>query len=151
MAAWAGVGISASSIVVAIIALKRSSKAHRETIDIQKKVVKIEEERESDRKRRSKSAVLKAEMRETSKGGNRLYVINSGEAGARNVKVWMDGKPLNEHRASVKGSEIPTLIGPHSEGSCFLALTLACSPPFDLKINWDDDYDEHREYRSTVT
>jgi len=141
IAAWTGVGISALSIVVAIIALIRSSKAHRETIAIQKKVMEIEQEREADRIKKSKSAVLHAEIRNTGRREHRLFVINSGESAARNVTVKTDNK----------NARIPDLIGPKTEVSCMLMLDLNNPISFEIEITWDDDYANNKKYETKLT
>lgn len=63
----------------------------------------------------------------------------------------MDDKPLSEHPAAVKNDPMPDLVGPKSEIGCILGLDMQCTPPFKLKITWDDDFENNRMYQTTLT
>mgnify|MGYP001771060955 CR=1 FL=1 len=122
--------ISAFALVVSIVALWRS---------------------ERERRLSALQASLYPRLSRTERG-ERLYVVNSGKAEARNVRVKLDGVPLNEHPVAVRGSDIPTLIGANSEVSCVLAITLdSPPPPYEIEIRWDDDSGMDRVYRGTLT
>ncbi len=126
-AGWVGVGVSGVAVVVSIAALWKSSLAQRKANAAQQRIVEIEEHREKDRLAVGKRAELRAELRKTARGTSRLYVINEGPAGARNVAVSLDEKPLLDHEAG--GAELTSTIGPHSEVSCILSVHSTCAPP----------------------
>ncbi len=156
-AAWVGSIISTAALIVSIVALLKSARAQREALaaqreanDAQRRIVEIEEQREKDRIRVARRAELRAALR---RAGNsyRLYLINDGECDARNVAVTLDGKPLAEHPIALHDMTMSSVIGRRSEASCILGIHLGCGPPFDIEITWDDDSQERRSYKSTLT
>jgi hypothetical protein len=150
-ASWAGVIIAMGSLIVAIIAMRKSFHAEQEAIAAQRRIVEIEEWREKERRLDALQAKLQAELREMGNGSERLYLVNLGRAEARNVKVSFDGKPLEEHCASVGGDSLPSLVGPGAEVSCLVSITNVCAPPFQCEVRWDDDSGLDRLYRTTLT
>ncbi len=148
---WAGVMIAAGSLIVSVIAVRKSSWAQREAIAAQKRIVEIEEQREKERHTRSLQAQLQPRLRKSSTGSCRLYLSNSGKAEACNVEVILDDKALDEHCASVKGDSIPTRIEANSEVSCLLNITFKCAPPFGIEVKWDDASGTGRIYRGILT
>jgi len=151
LAAWASVLVATGSLVVAIIALIKSGRAQHRATDAQQRIVKIEEQREQNRRAQALQAILRPELRKTGRNSDRLYIVNQGAAEARNIRVEMDGKPLAEHPAAVRNDPMPDFVGPDSEIGCLLAFHMQCTPPFDLKITWDDDSGKDRIYRTTLT
>ena len=143
--------ISALSFVVSGLATWIAWKAYRESVGLQQRMLKIEEQREWDRQLSASQALLHPVLRKTEKGFYRLCLVNSGTAAARNVRVMLGGKPLSEHPAAVPGDDMPTHVGPKSEVSCLLALTSGCCPPFDIEVRWEDDSGSDRSYRGTLT
>lgn len=147
---WASVVISALSLFVSVIAVWKSSRAQREANDTQKRVVEIEEQRDRERRERACQADLRPQLRRSDELW-RLYLINRGQAEARNVRVTLDGEPLHEHPVGTMGG-MPTQVGPNSEVSCVLIFGLGIpGPPFSIEIKWDDDFGTDRTYRGTLT
>lgn len=126
---WGDLLIFFCSLVISFIALRKSIHTQNKANTIQEKLVLIEEQREYDRKTRSLQARMCAELRKKSKG-YWLYLINFGEAEARNVRIKLDRIPLINHPAAVQGMHIPSFIGPNSEVGCPLSITQDCHPPF---------------------
>ncbi|NIA15989.1 MAG: hypothetical protein GWP08_18145 [Nitrospiraceae bacterium] len=172
---WIGIGISASSGVVAIIALCKSSSAQKRAIDAQRqateaqnRIVEIEEAREKDRSLAKKKALLVASLIREQTGQVRrhsaprtrdlLRIENRGDGSAHNIVVIVDNKPVLKHPAightsvrHVNPEEI-TKIGPQpSQFQYLLALSRECVPPFDVRITWDDDSGEPGEYETVVS
>jgi hypothetical protein len=145
------ISISALSLIVSGVATWIAWKAHRKTISLQQRMLQIEEQRERDRRLMASQAQLHPELRATTHGGYRLYIVNSGMAPARNLRVILDNTPLTEHPAAVQNDPMPTLVGPNSEVSCLLALMSGCSPPFDIELQWEDDSSTNRAYKGTLT
>jgi len=135
-------------LIVSIMAMVRSLQAQREANALQGRIARIEEDRELQRRLESLQAKLKPELRKAG-SSYRLYLVNSGLAEARNIRVRMDGVPFSEHM--VGGDRTPSTIGPGCEASCLLGLSLANSPPFDIEVQWDDDWEMERSYRTTLT
>jgi hypothetical protein len=150
-ASWVGVVVSAGSLVVATIALRRSGGAAAEANAVQRRLVAIEEGRESERRTQSQTAVLRPALRKTGKSTYRLCVTNAGASAAKDLQVRLDGKPLAEHDAAVANNALPSLVGPHSEVACLLGLHLQCAPPFQIHMTWHDDSGEQGRYEGTLT
>ncbi|MGB9879339.1 MAG: hypothetical protein ACPLRM_01130 [Anaerolineae bacterium] len=147
----AGIIVGGLSLIVSGIAMMGSWKAQREATTAQKRIVEIEEQREKEKVVSSQQALLHPELRETGTGSYRLYLVNSGKAEARNVQVKLDGVPLKDHHAAVKGDVMPTLIGPNAEVSCLLAISTRCAPPFEIEVLWDDDSGKDHIYRGILS
>jgi hypothetical protein len=147
---WAQILIPAGSLLVSIIALLNSNRAQRKAIDAQSRIVEIEEQREKEKKLEAVRARVRPQLRAV---GNsyRLYLVNEGAAEARNVQVRLDGRPLSEHPAAIKGSSLPSYIGPGAEVSCLLAISQSCHPPFEIQIHWEDDSGIDGTYRTMLT
>src|ERR1035438_6608094 len=92
---WVSVAIATGSLVVAIVAMTKANA-------VQRRIVEIEEQRDKHSRLESARAKLCPELRQMDSHSNRLYLVNRGQAEARNVRVEMDGKPLAEHPASVR-------------------------------------------------
>jgi archaellum component FlaG (FlaF/FlaG flagellin family) len=143
--------ISIISLIMAIIAVWISYSTQNKANEIQQRLVHIEEQREYDRKIKSRQANLRAELRKDERA-YKLYLINSGEAEARNIRIKIDGEPLEQHCAFVKGQSIPSYIGHNSEISCLMAFYFGCySSSFEVEVKWDDDYQKDRTYKSMLT
>ncbi len=154
--------IAICAIIVSIISIyfsrcanQRSLKLQEEQIEIQKRITQIEESRERDRVIQSQKAYLKAKLQKLQKKDERnsyhLVIENVGQGTARNVKAMLDRKPIIKHPAILPDQQEITLIGPASEISYIMAVTLSCSPPFEFKVTWEDDSGEPGEYITTLT
>ena len=143
--------ISALSFVVSGLATWIAWKAHRENVGLQQRMLEIEEQRERDRRLSASQARLYPKLREVSSSSCRLYLVNSGMAAARNVRVMLDDKPLADHPAAVQDDPMPTEVGPNSEVSCLLGCDFKCGPPFQIEVHWEDDSGSDRTYRGILT
>lgn len=151
LASWIGDGISVISVIVAVIALIKSDGAQRQANASQKRIVEIEEGRESDRNSEAKQAILRPRIWRHGSGDYRLHIENQGKAEARNVNMLLADMPFLDHPAVPKGETLCTLIGPGTDVSYCLAIAFGCAPPFDLVLTWDDDSKTGNSYRTTLT
>lgn len=152
LASWVGVVIASGSLVVAIIALLKRSRAQQEAKDVQRRLVAIEEQRESERRAQAQRAVLRPALCKTGSADCRLYLSNAGPVEARNVKVLLNGKPLNEHPAALPNDTLPALIGPESQVSCPMVFAIGTPlPPFEIEITWEDDSGHPGLYKGMLT
>jgi len=152
LASWVGIVIAAGSLVVAIVALRRSGRAAAEANAVQRQLVAIEEQRESERRAQAQKAALRPTLRKTGTSGYRLFVENSGSSAAQNVRVALGGKPLCEHPAAVRNDSLPSLIAPESEVSCLMAFSSSTPhPPFETEIAWEDGSGQPGSYSGTLT
>jgi hypothetical protein len=147
---WAGVVVAAVSLVVAIVALEKSCRAQREAKASQWRIVEVEEQREHDGGVENLQAILRPELRKMGSYSYRLYVVNRGASEARHIRVEVDGRPLSECDTAVKNDPLPESMGPHSEISCRFALHLQDTPPFKMKLTWDDYSGPDRSYCTTL-
>lgn len=146
-----GVIISALSLGVSAVALYTSWQANRQAIAAQRRIVEIEEQRERDRQRGELQASLHPQLRKINGHSYRLYLVNSGKVLARNIRVRLEGKRFSEHPAAIQGDDIPAQVGPHSEASCLINITMTCAPPFPIHVEWDDESGKDRIYQGTLT
>ena len=147
----AGVIVSGLSLVVSAIAIYTSWQAQRQAIAAQRRIVEIEEQRERDRQLTEVKASLHPQLRKTPRNSYRLYLVNSGKGIASNVRVRLDGKRFSEHAAAIRGDDMPTQVGPNSEVSCLLGVSMDCAPPFSIDVEWEDDSGKDRLYQGTLT
>jgi hypothetical protein len=80
------------SVGAAILAWSVSNRQNR----LQARMLELEEARERDRLAEGSRAELTAAMVRSSHSG-RLFITNDGPAGARNIRVTLDGKPIDRH------------------------------------------------------
>lgn len=146
-----GVVIAAGSLVVAILALRRSDNAQREANEVQLRLVELEEQREAERKSRESKAMLVPSLRKTDKSNYRLQIVNDGMAEARDVRVLLDGTPSSKHCSAVGGETIPPIVGPGSTVSCLLGIHMQCAPPFNIEISWEDDSGDSGSFKGVLT
>jgi hypothetical protein len=132
-------------------AMREANDVARQNLAVQERLAQIEQSRERDRLMQALQADLRAELRQTDRGGHRLVIANAGQGTARNLAITLDGKPLAEHPASSGNKNETTLIGPRSEVSCVLGLTRGCRPPFEFQATWDDDSGQQGRFSTTLT
>jgi hypothetical protein len=138
--------VSVGSLVLAVIALVKSSRA-------QSRVLSIEEEREADRKRHAQKARLVARIvKRSDRDSYWLEIENQGEAEAHSLEYTLDGQAPGAHAALRTGPDkIIRRIGPHSVVRHLLILTMQERPPYDFAVTWRDASDELGEFRTTLT
>lgn len=132
-------------------AMREANDVAKQNLAVQERLAQIEQSRENDRLMQALQAVLTAELRQTDRGGHRLFIANTGQGTARNLAITLNGKPLAEHPATSGNKDEITLIGPRSEVSCVLGLTRGCRPPFEFEATWDDDSGRQGRFSTTLT
>lgn len=149
--------ISIASLILSIVAVSWNIKLQKESNDLQKRIVLIEEEREYERKVKSRQANLRVELRKDEKGYE-FCIINYGEAEARNIQVKINGMLLKEWSNPIKAGRngmgilgsLPPYISPNSRVEYYLIALpdyiSLLSFPFEVEIKWDDDYEKDRIY-----
>lgn len=143
--------VSLLSIYFSFRANKKSLTLQKEQTEMQKRITQIEESRERERAIQSKKACLKAELREVKPNNHRLFIENSGQGTARNVKATLDGMPILNHPIIAYGQQEIILIGSYSEIWYKTGDMRYYSPPFKFKVTWEDDSGEPGEYETTLT
>lgn len=148
---FASLVLAFGSFCVAIMAYRKSAKTQDKNLELQQRIVQIEEGRDQVALTIARSATLRAELRVSGRNSYRLCIVNDGSSMARNVRVELGGMPLVDHPVFPRGVEIPKLIGPKSEINCVLAIPLNCAPSFVLRVLWDDDSGVNRKFETTLT
>ena len=153
-AALAALVVSAVSVVVAVISLRKSSKTQRRFLE-------IEESRERDRVVSTKRANLVAEMvKEPADLGDRdggiftnsyLRIENKGQAEGRAIEVLLDGVCAFEHPVMLKGQHRVNSIGPLSSFRYTITPSISSPPPEKITLSWTDDSGTPGRYESTLT
>lgn len=123
----------------------------KQNLAVQERLAQIEQSREHDRLMQALQAVLTAELRQTDRGGHRLFIANAGQGTARNLAITLDGKPLAEHPATSGNKDGSRIIGPGAEASYYMSLNRSCHPPFELDAMWDDDSGQQGRFSTTLT
>jgi hypothetical protein len=129
---------------------KQQNVLHEQHVAIQKHLVQIEEWRDGEKQIQSLKAIIRAELGTTDSGHDRLFVLNKGQGTARNVKITLDGEPLLEHEAIPDGEEEAKTIGPESEVSYCVIISMDCVPSFEFEATWDDDSGQQGQYCTTL-
>lgn len=149
LADWLALIVSIGSLVVAVIALRRTS--HAET-----RLLAIEEIRERDRVIHGKRARLTGTTRKDEHARFILEISNNGEAEAQNVSVVLDGLPLHEHPVIPK-QRLPNppsdgfTLGPASHVRYILGPTQQTRGPFTLLLRWADESGQPGDYKTTLS
>lgn len=151
MIEYVSAGVALISVLVAVYFGLRDHHLQRKYTALQQRLVEIEEIREQERNKTIKKAQLSACIEEYGRNNHRLFIVNEGNAEARNIHLKMDGETFEKHRAALRGEGEINCIGAHSSATKLLALSMGCAPPFDLEIFWDDDSGEQGNYRTTLT
>lgn len=148
------------SFVVSIFALGVSYCTQGKANKLQQRIVEIEEQRDRDMINATQKADLRAEIGEIEGCSARLFIKNDGASEARNIRVKMDGVPIEEHPA---GNKISDQVGPHAVISCDLIIgdtsisfirmptSVRKHPPFTIEITWEDNSGQNGLYRTTIT
>ncbi len=145
-----GIILAAGSLFIALLAYHKSGQAQDRANSIQAQLLKIEEQREAEALQRTQTASLRPALRKVSNTTYRLYLRNVGVSEARNVKVLINGIPLDNHPAAVSGDQLASLIGPNTEVSCLFNV-LHCQPPFGIEIAWEDNSGQLGLFRGTIS
>ncbi|MHB1768766.1 MAG: hypothetical protein ACYCUV_13060 [Phycisphaerae bacterium] len=87
---WIEALASVASVIIAVVAIRKSDCAQKATSAMQSQLVQIEESREADRKKEQNRPRMVAM---TDPGGGTLTIQNQGGAPAINVKVLIDDRP----------------------------------------------------------
>ena len=109
--------VSIASLILSVIAIYCSNKLQKQSNKLQERIVRIEEEREHERKIKSRQANVSAELQKCGKG-YKFYLINSGESEAKNIQIKLNKEPLEDIIAKhmiIMNGPLPSNIGPNSK------------------------------------
>jgi len=132
--------ISGCSFLFAVISFKKS---HR----IEQRQLEIDEERHSEEQAASLIGYFYFDGKRRT-----LRIENKGNGEARNIKVFLDGQPLEQHPCWVRNqpNRITTLCG-QGFGDYLLSLMMSSPFPQLAEIHWEDDVKKDNVSRSSLT
>lgn len=132
--------ISAISVLVAILAWRKSS-------SVQLRLLEIEEAREQDREIVGNQALLRARLNRRRRP-TRLFIKNRGRAQARNVEVLVDHQSVVSHPAVKSNQTERRTIGQKAE--VVYHLKRKENRPKRIHITWVDDSGEPGLFESDL-
>jgi len=149
-AALAAVAVSVISVVVSVIALRKSSRTQR-------RLLEIEERREQDRLSETRKArfVARIVSEEPSPGRKTknfyLEIENLGQSPAHDIDASLDDGPVLDHPTMLQRTKAVRQVGPQSSFRYMLAPHSSARLPQSIKIAWQDDSGEPGHYETTLT
>jgi hypothetical protein len=132
--------ISGCSFLFAVLSFRKSH-------NLGKRQLEIDEERRSDERSASLVAYFhKDEKRRT------LRIENKGNGEARNIKVIIDGSPIEQHPAWVQNqpNRVSVLCG-QGYGDYILGLSSSTPFPQIAEVYWEDDIKKDNISRNSLT
>ncbi|MGP4073964.1 hypothetical protein ACTWQB_15660 [Piscibacillus sp. B03] len=135
--------ISAVGVIIAAIGLyfnwRRTSMAVKEN---------------KEKKNEKKKAYLRIERSHAPSRSKRGYkdvliIENTGESDAKNIQFYINGKTANEHGLFFM-SEVPDRITSKNSITINLMIHKQTAPPWKIKIVYDDDFEDGREFETIV-
>jgi len=107
-----------------------------------------------ERARRSEewAAMLISYFHLNNEGRRSLHIENKGKGEARNIRLFLDGQPIEQHRCWIANqhNKITTLPG-LGHGDLILRLRSSKPIPKLVEIHWQDDVKEDNVSRSSLT
>ena len=143
-AVFTGVGI-----VVAVWANRKAAAAAEEANALERTIVNIEKQRHAERKEEKKKARLamhiEPEIHPSGAMQNLLIVENKGQCSARNLKFEI--RSIKDQAESKSGES--KILAPDS--ILMQRFAFNSSGPFEVTAIWDDDFEELREIKHSLT
>lgn len=97
-----------------------------------------------------KMADMKCFVIHGEKGNGRIRFYNDGKSNARNVRVEILSSDEDMRAVDVEDWKSYKVINPHSYREENLSLSIGCPDTIDLRIIWDDDYQQNRSVDLSV-
>lgn len=144
-----------SGIVTYIIASRQSDNQKRQNEfqerqnELQERMLALESSRERQRIHQGKRAAVRAEVVRIGHD-RRLRLSNEGAAVARNIKVDLDGKLMQEHAWMLRNDDVVSILGPTAEAMNIIVLTQQSPMKAHIRITWDDESGEPGEWESEL-
>ncbi len=152
--------ISIAALLLSAIAIGASIWAHSRTHMLQKRILRLEEEREEDRLIEKGKAHLTARIEKEEilrSGSSRIYrkdylvVDNKGMSEASNIEVLLKDQALSGNPLLHAVEQEVSHIGPQSSFRYEFAKGFRRELPLRVQINWQDDSGELGKYQTTLT
>ena len=130
--------IAILALVIAGIALFRDSKTSSGQLELDRRMLEIEQGRDQREKLERSTASVMAELVEDR--GTRIRLTNFGISEARALSVLLDDQPYDEHPTFLKGSaKLPDFLAGGADADIAVSFTLEMRDPVEVDIRWEDD------------
>lgn len=155
---WEGIGVIVTAVGVFLTWLhsRESRRIAEEALDLEKSRHESEEEERKRRERARKAADFSAYVGKGIAPGwkpKSMAIENTGNATARNIRVFIDGVPAKEHGEVLpdKCPEPGETRSPTDPPLYIPLMTSGQSPDaVRVKVLWDDDLGSDRSWERTV-
>lgn len=141
-------------LILSITAILVSAIVGGFSIYFHKRIVKLEEGRESDRIDKSKQADIVARITDgVSRTGKMKYLLsvsNNGDSEARNVKVKIEGETPTNFPDVLTDLDVIEVIAPGNQFDFIVAKSGDTKPYWSVEVLWDDNFEQGRSTRTTL-
>jgi hypothetical protein len=154
--------ISIVSVVVsgafALISVVAAIRASKKSNDIQREMLKIEQQREAERLRQSQIANVIPRLDSTHTPGQgllmQLTLVNTGSSPARNIRVALDGQSIDDIDWIAKKKPLKDITLGAGQHHSWRIHNVARSnyrpPPWDVAVMWDNESGEPGHNETTL-
>ena len=137
---WLSANAPVISTIIAAISLLVAGWAAWRSREFNDRLLSIEEARERDRIAKRASAELRAQISPLSAGQAEITIENRGSAPARNIKVFIDGKPPSKDGRVFRGpGDVIDVLAQQAHLTYGTATSMGDPLDFKLRMDWDDE------------
>jgi len=146
------------SVVAGVISYLANRKANKNVVranELQEQMLGIERQRDADRLAQQHRANVVIKLQPLMIDGRvrawQLVLVNNGRVEARNIRVKLDGRSIDDLDWVVKpktGKEMP--LGAENTYSWHIGSNWR-PPPWDAIVEWDDESGQPGRYQTTLT
>lgn len=155
--AFIGIVISLISVAVAIWSARKSNSFSKEQTDLQRRVVELEEQRERERKLKEDRADLRAIISYKpgkegySEYASHIKVDNSGGMKAENIRMYVDGDPVTQHRYMMQHNDYKIgSLNPGGPQLWAIHITEDAPETCEIELKWDDETGKDYSWKERV-
>jgi hypothetical protein len=142
--------VSVAALLVSIWAIIASNRTARSQTLLQEQLLKLEHARERDRVTEATTASLVAQMYLVDRSA-RLQIANTGQANALDVRVQVDGTPIQSHQLFRRASERIPVIGPDARVEILMMTFDGMPDSYLVELEWQNAAGRPGKWRSQVT
>jgi hypothetical protein len=142
--------VSLAALLVSVWAIIASNRTARSQTQLQQQFLKLEHARERDRIAEATTASLVAQMYLVDRSA-RLQITNTGRADALDVRVQVDGTPVQSHRLFRAASERIAVIGPDAHVEIMMMTFDGMPDSYLVELDWENASGSPGKWRSQVS
>ncbi len=147
--------ISAIVAIYSYMQGRKSNELQEEQTDLQRRVVELEEKRETERKEEKIRANLRAEVdyRPTAAGrvAKKLRIVNEGQGAAKNIRIEIEGKSIEGCDFILKGNKSLDVLAAGNEFLLPMATSKDSPASWLTTLYWDDKTAKNQKFETTLT